>query len=122
MRPVSATSFRASAGAQLVIGSPGLSSRAVALTLINYLGYGMTLQAAADAPRFQGSQPGQPTVIESRVPEAVRATLKKEYGVNVRPTTPYNWHLGSIHAIARAADGPLTGIADPRRAGEAAGY
>lgn len=107
---------------QLVLGSPGLSSRAVALTLINYLGYGMPLEQAVDAPRFQGSQPGLPTVIESRVTEQVRADLKGRYGVNVRPTAPYNWHLGSIHAIERRPDGTLLGVADPRRSGLAAGY
>ncbi|MDP8912426.1 MAG: gamma-glutamyltransferase, partial [Pseudomonadota bacterium] len=90
---------------QLVLGSPGLSSRAVALTLINYLGYGMPLEQAVDAPRFQGSQAGLPTVIETRVTEQVRADLKSRYGVNVRPTAPYNWHLGSIHAIERRPDG-----------------
>lgn len=107
---------------QLVLGSPGLSSRAVALTLINYLGYGMPLEQAVDAPRFQGSQAGLPTVIEARVTEQVRADLKSRYGVNVRPTAPYNWHLGSIHAIERRPDGTLLGVADPRRSGLAAGY
>ncbi|MBB5985863.1 gamma-glutamyltransferase family protein [Sphingobium lignivorans] len=107
---------------ELVIGSPGLSSRAVALTLINYLGYGMSLEQSVDAPRFSGSQPGVPTIIETRVSEAVRESLKTDYGVAVHPTTPYNWHLGSIHAIARGADGTLTGVADPRRSGEAIGY
>ena len=106
----------------LTIGSPGLSSRAVALTLINLLGYGMPLEQAVDAPRFQGSQVGVPMAIESRVSQSVRDELKTRYGVNVRPTTPYNWHFGSIQAIERNPDGTLTGVADPRRAGLAAGY
>jgi gamma-glutamyltranspeptidase/glutathione hydrolase len=107
---------------RLVLGSPGLSSRAVALTLINYLGYGMSLEKAVDAPRFQGSQPGLATTIETRVSDQVRDDLKTRYGISVRPTTPYNWHLGSIHAIERRSNGSLLGIADPRRAGLAAGY
>ena len=106
----------------LTIGSPGLSSRAVTLTLINLLGYGMTLEQAVDAPRFQGSQVGVPMAIESRVSQSVRDELKTRYGVNVRPTTPYNWHFGSVQAIQRNPDGSLTGVADPRRAGLAAGY
>jgi gamma-glutamyltranspeptidase/glutathione hydrolase len=106
----------------LTIGSPGLSSRAVALTLINLLGYGMPLEAAVDAPRFQGSQVGVPMTAESRIAQSVRDELKTRYGVLVRPTTPYNWHFGSIQAIERNPDGSLTGIADPRRAGLAAGY
>lgn len=106
----------------MTIGSPGLSSRAVTITLINLLGYGMPLEQAVDAPRFQGSQAGVPMVIESRVTQAVRDELKTRYGVNVRPTAPYNWHFGSIQAIQRNPDGSLTGVADPRRAGLAAGY
>jgi gamma-glutamyltranspeptidase/glutathione hydrolase len=106
----------------LTIGSPGLASRAVALALINYLGYGMTLEQAADAPRWQGAQSYKPVTIESRVSEQTRRELATRYGVVVRTTTPYNWHFGSIHAIAREPDGTLIGVADPRRGGEAAGY
>lgn len=107
---------------KLVIGSPGLSSRAVALTLINYLGYGMTLEQAVDAPRFQGSQIDLPATIETRVTQQTRDDLARTYGVVVKPTTPYNWHFGSIHAIERTADGGLSGVADPRRSGLAAGF
>jgi gamma-glutamyltranspeptidase/glutathione hydrolase len=106
----------------LTIGSPGLASRAVALTLINYLGYGMSLEDAIDAPRFQGAQTSRPATIESRVSEQTRGELKSRYGVVVRTTMPYNWHFGSVHAIARERDGTLTGVADPRRDGEALGY
>jgi gamma-glutamyltranspeptidase/glutathione hydrolase len=106
----------------LTIGSPGLSSRAVTLALINYLGYGMTLEQAADAPRWQGAQSYKPVTVEARVSEQVRRELSTRYGVSVRTTTPYNWHFGSIHAIVRQPDGTLLGVADPRRGGEAAGY
>ena len=107
---------------QLVLGSPGLSSRAVALTLINYLGYGMAIEKAVDAPRFTGSTIAAPAVIETRVTQETRDDLTRKYGVVVKPTTPYNWHFGSIHAIERARDGSLTGVADPRRTGVAVGY
>jgi gamma-glutamyltranspeptidase/glutathione hydrolase len=106
----------------LTIGSPGLASRAVALTLVNYLGYGMSLEQAVDAPRFQGSQYYRTATIESRVSEETRRTLTQRYGVTVRTTAPYNWHFGSIQAIARQKDGTLLGIADPRRPGVALGY
>jgi gamma-glutamyltranspeptidase / glutathione hydrolase len=106
----------------LAIGSPGLASRAVALTLINYLGYGMSLQDAVDAPRFQGAQNSRAATIEARVSEQVRTELRSRYGVAVKTTTPYNWHFGSVHAIAREVDGTLTGVAAPRRDGEAVGY
>ncbi|UAK23450.1 gamma-glutamyltransferase family protein [Sphingomonas nostoxanthinifaciens] len=106
----------------MTIGSPGLSSRAVTIALINLLGYGKTLEQSVDAPRFQGSQAGVPFVVEARVPEKVRDELKTVYGVMVRPTTPYMWHFGSVQAIQRMPDGTLLGVADPRRAGLAAGY
>ena len=106
----------------MAIGSPGLASRAIAITLINLLGYDLPLEQAVDAPRFSGSEVGSPVVIESRVDQAVRDKLKTIYGLTIRTTTPYNWHFGSIQAIQRQADGTLLGIADPRRAGLAAGY
>jgi len=40
----------------------------------------------------------------------------------VVPTMPYMWHFGSVQAIERLPDGSLLGVADPRRAGSAAGY
>ncbi len=106
----------------LTIGSPGLSSRAVTITLINLLGYGKDLETSVDAPRFQGSQAGAAFSVETRVPQAVRDRLRTVYGVAVRPTMPYMWHFGSIQAITRDPDGSLTGVADPRRAGLAEGY
>lgn len=106
----------------LAIGSPGIASRAVALTLVNYLGLGLSLEQAVDAPRFQGAQSFKPVTIESRVSEEARRELGSRYGVTVITTMPYNWHFGSIQAVAREADGTLLGIADPRRAGIAIGY
>lgn len=105
----------------MAIGSPGLASRAVALVLSNVLGFKMGLYEAVDAPRFQGSLPGQRFQVESRVPQAVRDELAA-YGITVEPTAPYNWHMGSVHAVMRDADGRLVGVADPRRAGHAEGY
>ncbi|WP_369061609.1 gamma-glutamyltransferase [Caulobacter sp. 73W] len=104
------------------IGSPGLTSRAIALTLINHLGYGMPLEQAVDAPRFQGSIKGRAMSIEGRITDEVRAQMTDTYGVTVKITTPYNWHYGSIHAVAKQPDGSWLGIADPRRGGHAAGY
>jgi len=106
----------------MAIGSPGLASRAIAITLINLLGYDLSLEQSVDAPRFSGSEVGSPVVIESRVDQAVCDKLKAIYGLTIRTTTPYNWHFGSIQAIQRQADGTLLGVADPRRAGLAAGY
>lgn len=106
----------------LALGSPGLSSRAVALTLINMLGYGMSPYDAVDAPRFTGYGRYDELHIESRIPDDVIEGLKS-LGVSVDLSAPYNWHMGSIQLIHRDLDsGTLTGVADPRRGGHAEGY
>lgn len=106
----------------LALGSPGLSNRAVTETLINFLGYGMTLEASVDAPRFDGFGPDRPFMVETRVPDEVRDGLKS-YGIAVAAQPPYNWHFGSIQAIVRdPKTGRLTGVADARRGGFADGY
>ena len=107
----------------VTIGSPGLSSRAVALTLVNLLGFGMDLEKAIDAPRFQGSRHGETFLVESRVSEQARSELASIYGVKVQSSAPYNWHFGSIQAVMRdEKTGGLIGMADPRRCGYAEGY
>ena len=106
----------------LALGSPGLSSRAVALTLINMLGYGMDPYASVDAPRFQGYGRYDELHVESRLPDDVLDGLAA-MGVKVHLSAPYNWHMGSIQLVVRDRDsGKLTGVADPRRAGYAAGF
>ena len=104
----------------LALGSPGLASRAVALTLINRLGYGMDAYAAVDAPRFQGYGRYDRLHIESRVSADVIDGMQAR-GVDVDLSAPYNWHMGSIQLIERNGAG-LSGVADPRRAGHADGY
>ena len=106
----------------LALGSPGLSSRAVALTVINLLGYGMAPYAAVDAPRFHGYGRYDELHVESRIPKPVLDGLEAR-GVHIMLSAPYNWHMGSIQLVLRdAASGQLTGIADPRRGGYAAGF
>jgi len=106
----------------LAIGSPGLASKAVAIALVNLLGFKKDLAASVDAPRFDGNQPTAMFQVETRIPENVRDGLAP-FGIPVQPTAPYNWHFGSVHAVMRdQKTGTLTGVADPRRAGSAAGY
>jgi len=106
----------------LALGSPGLSSRAVALTVINMLGYGMTPYASVDAPRFQGYGRYQKMQLESRIPDDVIEGLEAR-GVQIQLSAPYNWHMGSIQLVTRDREsGDLIGVADPRRGGHAAGY
>jgi gamma-glutamyltranspeptidase/glutathione hydrolase len=105
----------------IVLGSPGLAARAVALVLVNHLVYGLDLARAIDAPRFQGAQIDQPLVVEARLREQTLARLAEQYGVDVRLTLPYDWHFGAVAAVERTADGTLRGFVDPRRPGRAQG-
>jgi gamma-glutamyltranspeptidase/glutathione hydrolase len=106
----------------LAIGSPGLASKAVAIALVNLLGFKKDLYASVDAPRFDGNEPTQNFQVETRVPDEVRAGLAA-FGIRVQPTAPYSWHFGSVQAVMRdEKTGGLIGVADPRRAGFAAGY
>ncbi|MFE9206581.1 gamma-glutamyltransferase family protein [Micromonospora sp. NPDC007230] len=107
---------------RLVLGSPGLSARAVAIVLANHLGYGLPLAEAIDQPRFQGAQVDQPFTVEARIAPSVLTELADRYGADVRVTTPYYWHFGAVHAIEVDADGTRHGHADPRRPGRAAGW
>jgi gamma-glutamyltranspeptidase len=77
----------------LALGSPGISSKAVAIALINLLGFKKDLYASVDAPRFDGNQPTQNFQVEARVPDHVRAGLAA-FGIRVQPTAPYSWHPG----------------------------
>jgi gamma-glutamyltranspeptidase/glutathione hydrolase len=106
----------------LAIGSPGLSSRAVALTIINLLGYDMAPYDAVDAPRFQGYGRYDKLHVESRIPDAVLDELEAR-GTSIQLSAPYNWHMGSIQLVIRDKEtGMLQGVADPRRAGHVEGY
>jgi gamma-glutamyltranspeptidase/glutathione hydrolase len=114
----------------LGIGSPGASCHAVALVLLNMLRYGMDLDSAIDAPRFRlrsgddassGWRIGK-LEVETRIPDDTLRGLAR-YGIDVDPLGDYNWHMGSIQAVARDhVSGDLLGAADPRRGGYAAGF
>lgn len=103
------------------LGSPGMSSRAVAMTLINLLGYGMDLHSAVHAPRFQGYGPGDPVTAESRFDEEVLEVLQA-WGISYSLVGGYDQSMGSMHAVMRDPEtGQLIGVADARRTGFAAG-
>jgi gamma-glutamyltranspeptidase/glutathione hydrolase len=115
----------------LALGTPSYPPPYIALTLLNLLGYGMTLIEAIEAPRFRldpaasGPQPawaiGKLTA-ETRIPEATIAGLRR-FGMEFAPLGDFNWHVGSVQAVMRDPEGPgLLGAADSRRGGFAAGY
>ena len=115
----------------LALGTPSYPPPYVTLALLNMLAYSMTLQEAAEAPRFRfdpdakGPRPawalGRLT-IETRVPQETLDGLER-LGIAVTPIGDYNWHVGSVQAVQRDADtGELIGVADSRRGGHASGY
>ncbi len=115
----------------LGLGTPSYPPPYVTLILLNLLAYGMDLQGAIEAPRFRldpeakgprgGWLPGKLTT-ETRLPRETLDGLKA-LGIEVAPLGDFNWHVGSVQAVLRdPATGALTGAADPRRGGHAAGY
>jgi len=106
---------------RVALGSPGMSSRAVAMTLINLLGYGMDLHSAIHAPRFQGYGPSDEVVAESRFSQAALDELQA-WNIRYRLVGGYDQSMGSMHGVAiDPVTGVLTGVADARRTGFAAG-
>ena len=106
----------------LALGSPGFSSRAVTMVLLNMLGYGMSLDEAINSPRFRGFHPGETLMAESRISQAALDGMAR-YGVRTGIEGTYHWRFGSIQAVMRDRErGLLLGATDPRRTGYAQGY
>ena len=115
----------------LALGTPSYPPPYIALTLLNLLGYGMSLTEAIEAPRFRldpraaGPQPAWAIgtlTAETRIPEATIAGLRR-FGMETAPLGDFNWHVGSVQAVMRDPEGAgLLGAADSRRGGFAAGY
>lgn len=115
----------------LGLGTPSYPPPYITLTLLNLLGHGMSLQEAIEAPRFRldpeakGAHSAWPIgrlTAETRIPQATIDGLKR-FGIESAPLGDFNWHVGSVHAVMRdPVTGVLTGAADSRRGGYAAGY
>jgi gamma-glutamyltranspeptidase/glutathione hydrolase len=106
----------------MTLGTPGGPRifGTVAQILVNLIDHRMTLDQAIDAPRMFQAASG-PLELEGRIPEPVRAELRRRgHGLVVHG----NWDLffGGAQAVVRdPATGLLVGGADPRRDGRAAG-
>lgn len=110
----------------LAIGTPGGDSQdqQILNVLLNVFDFGMDVQAAIEAPRFNSLHPessfedhrAQPGVleVEASVPEPVRAELtRRGHQLRVRPA--YGISTGVVAAGIDPATGRLRGGADPRR-------
>jgi gamma-glutamyltranspeptidase/glutathione hydrolase len=103
----------------LVLGSPGGATiiTSVLQVLVNVLDHGMSLEDAVAAPRIHHQW--LPDVVRHE-PYALPADVAQALvarGHALERTA----RLGNVNAIAAGPDGMWLGVADPRRAGTAAG-
>jgi len=91
--------------------------------LVNLVDYGLSPQAALDAPRFRvDERGGLPVAIENGVPLKTRQALAA-LGHDVRPEATFSPGFGSGDIIAVDAEsGVLHGASDPRKDGAAVGF
>jgi gamma-glutamyltranspeptidase/glutathione hydrolase len=111
----------------LVLGSPGGTRIFSSLSqiILNVAEFGMSLDAAIEAPRFFSYSVGgapRPTEVESRIPEAAVNQLRK-WGQEVKVREPYDKYFGGAQGIMISRDRTtIQGGADSRRDGWGAGY
>jgi gamma-glutamyltranspeptidase/glutathione hydrolase len=102
----------------LGIGTPG-SFGILQTTLqmvLNYLDFGMNIQAAIEAPRVRAFERTRVDA-ETRIPPETLEGLRA-LGHDVHPEDLWTWHVGGGHGVAIDPNtGILTGGADPRRDG-----
>ena len=121
-------------GRIMPFGTPGGDVQAQAMTqvLVNLIDFGMSPQAAIEAPRiwsesFPGSWDPHPykpgvLVVEERIAADVRAELTAR-GHTVTVTEPWTWFAGAVCIVrANPERGLYEGGADPRRMSYAIGW
>ncbi|WP_028793200.1 gamma-glutamyltransferase family protein [Thalassobaculum salexigens] len=104
----------------LALGTPGSYGIMQTQTqaYVHYLDYGLDLQAAIEAPRAR-LWDGARVELESRVPEATVAELKRR-GHTVEMAAPLTMNCGGMQAVSFTPEtGAMVGAADPRRDGSA---
>ena len=104
------------------LGTPGGDSQPQSLLQIvnNMVHFGMTPQAAIEAPRFR-SYGGLRVAFEDRFTAAVLARLG-EMGHDVEVVHGWTATFGGAQMILRDRDGTLTAASDPRREAYAVAY
>ena len=107
----------------IAIGTPGGLGQTQFLTqtLSNIIDFGMNLQEAIEAPRWQ-SESTKRVDLESRISTDVRRRLSSEsYEVTI--CGPWEFAFGGVEAICLHDNGKVfMAAADPRRDGYALGY
>ncbi len=104
------------------LGTPGGDSQPQSLTQIvnNMVLFGMTPQAAIEAPRFR-SYNGLGVAFEDRVDASVLSELQA-LGHQVEVVHGWTATFGGAHMILRDRNGTLTAASDPRREAYAIAY
>jgi len=111
----------------LALGSPGGTRIFSSLSqiILNVTEFGMSLDAAIEAPRFFSYSVGgapRPVEVESRIPGAAIDELKRR-GQEVKVREPYDKYFGGAQGIIILRDRKVVyGGADSRRDGWGAGY
>ena len=111
----------------LALGSPGGTRifSSLAQIILNLTEFGMSLDAAIEAPRFFSYSVGgapRPVEVESRIAGATLNELRKR-GQEVKVREPYDKYFGGAQGIIFLRDRKLLyGGADSRRDGWGAGY
>ena len=102
-----------------VIGAPGGTQIAMGVlqTLLNLLGFDMTMSEAVAVPRFSATSDA--IDITNRIPDYQVEPLRDQGYAVVR--SPLTFGIAAVHGI-RIDDGVLSGGADPRRDGYALGW
>lgn len=108
--------FRAALGTPGGHGQP----QTVAQGLIQMIAFGLSPQAAAEAPRFRVDD-GMGVLLESRVPLHVRRELQ-DRGHELEIVEGWTAPFGNLQIILRTEDGVLRTGADMRREAAAAAY
>jgi len=94
---------------------------AVLSSFLNMVDHGLKAQAAVDQPRVHCQ--GHETVVDQRIPEAVRSKLAKVgHNVAVDGELPGNWPFGRVCTVAVDRKGRRSGAAGPNWNSSVAGY
>ncbi|MGH7835692.1 MAG: gamma-glutamyltransferase, partial [Candidatus Binatia bacterium] len=107
----------------LTIGTPGGMGQTqfLAQMICNLLDFGMNVQEAIEAPRWQSESKGR-VELEKRFPADVVESLRGK-GHEVKVVAPWEPMMGGAEAIMQdPRSGVFMGGADPRRDGYAMGY